>query len=54
MTTYSIDYSYSVPEWGNLVTDADSKDEAEDLFHAEIARLYPEAYDIEITEIKEV
>lgn len=55
---YEVDFEYSVPEWGTIdgIDDniASNKEEAEEFALKEIERLFPEAFDIEITEVRDL
>lgn len=49
MTTYVVEFSYSVPEWGTVsVENASDDSEAANLARQQIDMLYPEATDVVI------
>lgn len=49
---YDVNFAYSAKEWDTIENiDEPSADDAEEFALKEIERLYPEAFDIEITEI---
>ena len=54
MATYQVDFTYLVPEWGNVELDADTQETAKELAMSEIEDLYPEAVEIEITNVSEI
>lgn len=51
---YRVDYSYSVPYWGDIELDTDSVAEAEEEALRHIEMMFPEAIDIELTEVNEL
>lgn len=52
MTKYEVEFSYAVPEWGDITLEADTQEEAEDEAINHVNMSYPEAIDIEITGVK--
>jgi len=53
MTTYKVDFSYSVPEWSDVTFEAPSEEVAKKEAFGIISDLYPEAIDIEIDSVTE-
>lgn len=51
---YKVNATYSLPGWGDVTLDAKDKDEAEDMALQHFEDLYPEAFDLEVTEVEEV
>jgi len=51
---YLVEGSYNIPEWWDVILDAETKEEAEEQALHSIEMSYPEAIDIETIEVKEV
>jgi hypothetical protein len=51
---YLINYSCSVPEWGEVTIEADDESEACNMALREVRLLYPEAIDIEIDGVEKI
>lgn len=54
MKTYEIDYSFTLPDGGSVVLNADSLEHAEALGVLHIKEVYPDAVNIEIDAVREV
>lgn len=54
MTTYQIEFSYMIPEWGDVILQAETAGEAEQLAQKYIWETEPEACQITIDGVKEV
>lgn len=54
MTTYEIDYNYKVKEFGSVVLDADSIEDANERGFEYIRETWDEVSDIEIETVREV
>jgi hypothetical protein len=54
MTNYKINYEASIPEFGEITLEADSADDAEEKAYAEVAKLFPEYLDVEVTMVSEI
>lgn len=51
---YDVEFSYNLPEWGNVELDADNPEDADRLAFDYIRNSFPDAVNIEITSVREV
>jgi hypothetical protein len=54
MTTYKINFEYSIPQFTEIELSADDPDQAEEKANAEFLKLYPEAIDAEVVMVSEL
>lgn len=54
MTKYLIDFTYTTPMWGDVELDAADKEDAKTQAIKHVGIMYPEANDIEVTNIEEI
>lgn len=55
MSKYVVDYTYNVPEWGDIELEAEDEEEAEEQALDWAKRVMPEeAIDLEIIDVKEL
>ena len=54
MTKYKVEFSYNVPEWGDVELDAESEDEATSDAERHILMSFPEAIDVSIDKVEEL
>lgn len=50
---FDVEFTYKLPEWGNVELDADDAEHAERLADKYIRESFPDAQDIEITSVRE-
>lgn len=52
---FEVDFTYDEPRWGTIEgIEEKSKEDAEEFALKQIDLLYPEAIDVEITEVREI
>lgn len=51
---YDVEFSYKLPEWGNVELEAIDADEAETLAERYVKETFPDAMDVEVTSVREV
>jgi hypothetical protein len=51
---YDVEFSYKLPEWGNVELEATDTDEAETLAERYVKDTFPDAVDVMITSVREV
>ena len=54
MTTYNVDYSYEVEEFGSTVVEADDEEQAEIFGREYVLETYPEAIKVVIDKVREI
>ena len=55
MTTYVVEFTYSLPEWGTITVENASDDsEAANIARQQIDMLYPEASDVVIENVSQL
>lgn len=51
MTQYEVEFEYSIPEFGSVVVDANSHEDAETMAMERIEDLFPEAIDVVVIKV---
>jgi hypothetical protein len=53
MKRYKVEFAYGTTMWDNLIVEAENKEAAEEAALDQIAVLYPEATDVDVSSVKE-
>lgn len=54
MTQYNVTFEYDMPEWVDMMVDAETMEAAEDMAVLDFEAKFPEANSYSITDVKEV
>jgi len=54
MTSYEVNFSYKLPEWGTVTLEAKDLQEAEELALEYVEESYPDVENIEVDAIREI